>query len=303
MTAINPVTSDYIQAESIPIIGQQGQFQWRQPLPFLNAITVPTVDCTALDILQTVQPGISTMSTIQASTLTSYLISTVGGLGTSQYVSTSYLNSALDSLSMTHGWYVSSTTLFDVVANLGNLAVIGNLGPLPNATGGSNLSGGYVYTQNAGLYTRYQSSLGGGGDQRLLTLAAGIGQAGKIIDITTYKTKFINTSKLTFDIFTGTTVTGATAGTAISTFLFVTGTGGILPTTPTLVGDPVVYTVPTGATTLSIPSVRFLLLSSQITAAGSPASVSIGYRANAAVSLQTNIPTSGGVFVTLDNTD
>lgn len=303
VTAINPISSDYIQAESIPVIGQQGQLQWRQPLPFLNAITIPTVGCTTLDILQTVQPGISTMSTIHASTVRTYLTSTVGGLGGSLYVSTTYLNNALNNLSLTNGWYISSTTLYEVVASLGNLARIGTLGPIPNATGGSNLSGGYVYTANAGLYTRYQSSLGGGGDQRVLTLMAGIGQAGREINIATYQSKFLNTSKLTFDIFTGTSVTGVTAGTSLSTFLFVTGTGGILPATPILVGDPVIYTVPTGMTSLSIPSVRFLLQPSQILAAGSPASVTIGYRASAGATVQTNIPTIGGIFVTLDNTD
>jgi hypothetical protein len=116
-----------------------------------------------------------------------------------------------------------------------------------------------------------------------------------------YKNKFVNTSKLTLDIFNGATLTftgGATAETAVSTFITSTGTLGYV------FGDPVVYSIPTGTTSFSIPMTRFYIPPSRINLNNIPNSLTIGYRANVAnATLYENVPTIGGLFVTLDNTD
>ena len=301
VTAFNPTTSDFIQPAQIPVIGDQGGVKWMSSLEFLSSISVPKVRCSVLDILNTVQPGISTMSTITASTLKTYLMSTVGGLGQSSYVSTSQMNLELDFLSQRHGFYISSTTLYDVIVALSNLSVIEGIGPIPNAraSAGSRLSGGYVHTVNPGHYTRYQSSLGGG-HMMNATLTSGAGYPGVTVDIGGYKDKFVNTSKLTVDVFNGVNVTftgGAPAGTAFSTFLVSTNTGGLT------VGDPVVYNIPTGTTTFSIPMSRFFIPPTGINRENVPTSLTVGYRTNTGATLTENVPTIGGIFVTLDNMD
>lgn len=313
ITAFNPVTSEFVQPAQIPIIGHQGVLTWKSSLEFLDSISVPTVSCSVLSILNTVQPGISTMSTIQASTLRSQLVSTVRGLGTSTYVSTSYLNNELDMLSVRHGYYISSTTLYDVINNLSNLTVISGfngyagLGPIPLGTNGSNLTGGYVYTINPGKYATYKSSLGCEIGNVSGALTSGQGQAGSVVDIRGYGGLYTNKSRLSIDVITNATLTfsgegGAPAGTAFSTLLYSTGTTQF--TVNTITGDPVVYSVPTGATSFSIPMVKFLVQSSQINLANVPTSLTLAYVINANnASLQTNIPIKSGIFVTLDNTD
>jgi hypothetical protein len=241
------------------------------------------------------------MSTIQASTLRSQLVSTVAGLGQSDYVSTSYLNLALDFLSLSHGYYISSTTLYDVILSLSNMTRIDGLGPIPNATGGSNLmSGGYVHTVNPGKYTVYQSSLRSG-HQISVAMIQGVGVPGAVADIGGYRNNFVNKSKLTLDVFNGATVTfagGAIAGTAVSTFLVSTNTGGMI------IGDPVVYNVPTNSPSLAIPMTRFLLQPSNINLANVPTSLTVAYCTNTTnATITGNVPSIGGMFVTLNNLD
>jgi hypothetical protein len=301
VTAFNPITSEFIQPAQIPVIGDQGALKWMSSLQFLSSISVPRVSCSVLDILNTVQPGISTMSTIGGSTIRSYLTSTVAGLGTSSYISTSYLNAELDRLSMNHGYYISTTTLYDVILSLSNMSRIDSLGPIPRATNWARLmTGGYVHTMNPGSYTRYQSSLRGG-NQMTIPMNQNFAYPGATLDMGGYKNKFVNTSKLTLDIFNGATVTfagGATAETAVSTFITSTGTLGYV------FGDPVVYSIPTGTTSFSIPMTRFYIPPSRINLNNIPNSLTIGYRANVAnATLYENVPTIGGLFVTLDNTD
>jgi hypothetical protein len=301
VTAFNPNTSEFIQPAQIPVIGDQGAVKWMSSLQFLSSISVPKVSCSVLDILNTVQPGISTMSTIGGSTIRSYLTSTVAGLGTSSYVSTSYINEELDRLSMNHGYYISTTTLYDVILSLSNMSRIDSLGPIPRATNWARLmTGGYVHTMNPGNYTRYQSSLRGG-NQMTVAMNQNFAYPGATLDMGGYKNKFVNTSKLTLDIFNGATLTftgGATAETAVSTFITSTGTLGYV------FGDPVVYSIPTGTTSFSIPMTRFYIPPSRINLNNIPNSLTIGYRANVAnATLYENVPTIGGLFVTLDNTD
>jgi hypothetical protein len=246
------------------------------------------------------------MSSITASTVASHLVSTVKGLGTSLYVSTTYLENELDFLSLRHGYYISSTTLYDVITNLSNLQYIKGgygtigLGPIPTANfDRPDLTGGYVYTQNPGYYKRYQSSLLGG-TQDTYSMVANTNFYTSLIDIGGYVPNFVNTSKLTVDVFNGATVTfngGAAAGTSFSTFLLSTNTVG-------MVGEPVVYKVSTTATSISIPATRFYIPQSKLNLANIPASLTVGYRTNATnATLFENVPTVGGLFVTLDNTD
>ena len=117
VTAINPKNQDYIQPQHIPNIGRQGVLQWYSSLQFLSTILIPSTGCTALDILTTVQGGISTMSTIQSLALTNSFVSTVLGLQESGYVDTSYILNRINNLSGDYG-YISTTSLYDIINNL-----------------------------------------------------------------------------------------------------------------------------------------------------------------------------------------
>ena len=67
--ALNPLNADYVQVLQIPSIDVNGKLRWYSTLELLSSISVPSVSCSVLDILTSVQPGISTMSTIQGSTI------------------------------------------------------------------------------------------------------------------------------------------------------------------------------------------------------------------------------------------
>jgi hypothetical protein len=85
--AINESNYDYVQPLQIPSVGDSGKLVWYSTLDLLSTISIPTVSCSVLHILTTIQPGLSTLSTIFSSTLTNTAISTTVGLGTSGYVS------------------------------------------------------------------------------------------------------------------------------------------------------------------------------------------------------------------------
>ena len=146
VTAINSSNSDYIQPSHVPSIGLQGQLEWFSTLVFLSTIMIPSPSCTALDILTTIQGGISTMAYILENKPGNAinLNSTIDGLGSSAYISSAYIQFLLNEVSGEYG-YISSTTLYDVINNLNNLPwITQNAGPMKNI--GSNLVGAYIKT-------------------------------------------------------------------------------------------------------------------------------------------------------------
>jgi len=143
--AINPANANFIQQGYLPSIGNYGQLVWYDPLTFFNMIFISSVNSSVFDILDTVQAGVSTIAKIATQDTDPIIVSTIAGLGTSGYLSsTQYFDNQINNLSGEYG-FISSTTLYDVIAHLGNLDwITANAGPMSNL--GSNLSGGYVST-------------------------------------------------------------------------------------------------------------------------------------------------------------
>ncbi len=145
LIALNQATSEYIEPLQIPLTGDKGKVRWYSTIELLSTISVPTTSTNVLDLLQSLQPGLSSLQAGFSTTI-----------GEAQWVSTSTFYHTLDRLSYTYK-YISATTLYDCFRNLGNMQVIGNeLGPM---IFGSNLSGGYVSTINPGKYGIYKSTI------------------------------------------------------------------------------------------------------------------------------------------------
>ena len=109
--AVNKTTNDFIQPFAVPITGNQGEVLWFSTIEFLSTITIPPTNIPLVDLLDQIQPGLSSLSTqngrlfsTNTSTLTSRLVSsvanstppnfstpmysTVAGLGSAGYLST-----------------------------------------------------------------------------------------------------------------------------------------------------------------------------------------------------------------------
>jgi hypothetical protein len=297
--AINPVNSEFIKPESIPIIGTNGKLKYYSSLEFLSSISVPTTSTNVLDLLQSIQPGLSSISS--AITNTPLFTSTVAGLGTAGYVSTSYLQNQINELSYTYK-YISSTTLYDCFTNLANMPIIGNLlGPMIM---GSNLSGGYVSTVNPGEYKIYKSSI------PLVSLlplqdsnAINVGDTLPVaeIDITGFENHIVNSSKMTIEVQLNTNV------------VFINGLqyNCTLSTLITHFDDPAsflqshVTIIPTYHSNANISMAKFLLDKNDLTPF--PKKIRMYFREfnleDEACYITTMIPSQNGIFITLDNTD
>ena len=292
---LNPSNSDYIQPGSIPAVGSNGHLDWVSSVNFMTYIGAATVD----NIVT-----FSSLSSFAVST-TIDLNSTVKGLGSlpngHDYISSSKLTYLLNGMAITNG-YVSSTTLYDTITNLGDMRQITDkIGIMVKFLSGigSNLSGGYVSTMNPGNYRIYKSTLGLGGDNVNETLADGATLPSGTLNIGGFGNKIVGTSHLRLDINANITLGYSGSGppnTSFSTFL-------VNPATSQVVGTPVSLTF-SGANAM-MTNLSFILKSSQLTPY--PTTLQIrhklinGQASNA--TLVTQIPQSGGVFATLDNTD
>jgi hypothetical protein len=299
--AFNPANADFIQSGSVPVIGTSGKVQWLSSLQFLSTISIPSLSTNILGILEIIQPGLSSLSTAQALTL----ISTVEGLGSSGYVSTSGLYYETGRLSLQYG-YISSTTLVDCIAALGNMDSItgypGNptgFGPMamfPAGVGKTLGPRGYVSTLNPGEYHTYRSTVAlGGGNLTGQTITNSSNLTSAAIDIGGYTPHFVNTSKLRVDIAANLTLSyGAAATTVLSSFLVSGGDP---------IGSPVRLTYSNA--NLTVGSLSFLLNATDL--ASLPTTLELHHvtsNASAATgTINTFIPEIGGIHVTLDNTD
>jgi len=292
---LNSSNSDYIQPGSIPAVGSNGHLDWVSSVNFMTYIGAATVN----DIVT-----FSTLSTFAVST-TNTLYSTVAGLGSlpngNDYVSSSKLTNLLNGMAITNG-YISSTTLYDTITNLGDMGQITDrLGVMVKFLSGigSNLSGGYVSTMYPGNYRIYKSTLGVGGGNVNEAVADGVTVNSMSLDIGGFSSKIVPTSHLRLDInanirlgYTG----SGPATTSFSTFL-------INPANSQVIGTPVSLTF-SGSSGM-MTNLSFVLNSSQLTPY--PNTLQIRHRLvngqGSNATLVTQIPQSGGVFATLDNTD
>lgn len=294
--------ADYIQPASIPVIGDFGKIKWFSSIEFLSTISVPVLSTTILDILASVRPGFSSMSTIFGSTTTSAFRSTVAGLGSSGYVSTAGLNTTVTQLSYDSG-YISSTTLYDCFTNLADMGrITGYIGPMVKFLSGvgSNLSNGYISTMNPGSYRIYKSTMGLSGTNVNRTMTDGESFGSATIDITGFNTKIVNTSYLRLDVNANITLGYSGNGPIITSF----STYLVNASNPSqIVGTPVRLTF--GGSNAMIGNLSYLLSSNDLFPY--PNLVQIRHRlingVGSNASLRTQIPEVGGVFVTLDNTD
>ena len=293
--ALNASNADFIQPMQIPIVGQKGQFRWYSSLEFLSSISIPTTSTNVLDLLQSIQPGLSSLST----TLNTVIPSTVTGLGSSGYVSTSYLQNQINELSYTYK-YISATTLYDCFASLGDMQRIGNeLGPMIM---GSNLNGGYVSTINPGQYRIYRSTVSLlGTNLGKIAIDNNTVYTSCEIPIQGFQSSIVSTSKMEIDIQTNMNINfwnGLNDVCYVSTTLINSFTG--LP-----VGRPTKMDIPVYQSNVYVGNVKYLLRPTDLTPY--PSSLILRHSlydsTNDPCEITTMIPGTNGIFVTLDNLD
>lgn len=291
--AFNANSGEVIQRDSVPVIGHEGHVDWKSSLEFISTVSIPTLSTTVLGLLSMIQPGLSTLSTVYFSTTTSFLTSTVEGLGSlpneNDYISSSKLLYTVDHLTGDYG-YISSTQVYDCINRLGNLNTIG---PILNI--GSNFAArGYVSTLNPGEYRIYQSTL------RLQTanlVNTSFTNANVLnltnIDIGGYAPHIVGSSKMRIDVNTNISLTHATSAERnFSTFL--TNYQYNLP-----IGSPVVVNY--NATSVSLPYMSFTLNATDLNNFVGP--LQLKCSTDSSGTITTLLPDVGGIHITLDNTD
>lgn len=298
--AINRLNGEFIKPESIPVIGAEGRLKYYSSLEFLSSISVPTASTNVLDLLLSIQPGYSTLSSAIQNAPS--FVSTVAGLGTAGYVSTSYLHKQIDELSYTYK-YISATTLYDCFTHLGNMQWIGNqAGPMIM---GSNLDGGYVSTMNPGQYRIYKSTLPYVNilpqpfDSNIITNTTTVPVAE--IDITGFQPNIVNTSKMTIEIQVNTNVVFINGLQSNCTFSnFITPFNDIVTEIQSHT-----TVIPAYYSNANICIAKFLLNSNDLNPF--PGKLRLYHRqtnpADETCFFITMIPQKNGIFVTLDNTD
>ena len=287
----DPNTDKSIPDNYIPVIVGQGLVGWKEPYEFLSTVSIPTLSNSFMGMLEMIRPGLSSLSTAFYSTLTSTMTSTVSGLGSSGYVSSSKLYDRIQRLGEVG--YISSTTLFNCINNLGNLT---NLAATLKFTDGVTRNFGnvgYVSTLHPGEYKIYQSSLALQGNN----LSGSIVQPRQIaqsavIDIGGFSRHIVGSSKMKIDINTnlGITHSGA-AQTVMSTFLMTN-------TLTAPVGLPVVISY--NKDNASMANTSFLLNSNDIR---NNTKLKLCNYLDRTGTITTTVPDVGGIHITLDNTD
>jgi hypothetical protein len=315
--AFNPNSQDFIQPYQLPMISQNGRLRWWSTLELLSSISVPAVSCSVLDILQTVQPGISTISTVLVSTFTHFLNSTAVGLGSmggsndtngqqyftgNGYVSTSRLFDELAKLSGTWS-YISSTTLYDVINRLGHLKFIGDdLGPMSFIGSNYEENVGYVSTAHCGEYRIYRSTVSKLGPNLIEVSGSNNQELQSVsIDVRGYQTHLVSTSKLILDVDVNMSAeykNGLQTSATFSNFLKHSDTQQII-------GTQVIFDLEPSQSTLNIGRLSFMVKKEDLI----PWPTQINLRhvqsnsSNDSITLRTNVPSKGGIMAVMDNLD
>ncbi len=290
---------DPIQLGQIPQIYQKGQLKWYSTLEFLSTMSIPSLSCSVLDILSSVQPGISTVQSTTSNLVVSSLRSTVAGLGSANYVSTTKLYNELAMASLNYR-YISAYTLYDCIANLGDLRTIGdNFGPMNLI--GSNFSGGYVSTLNPGEFRSYYSTFSNAGSNLFTqTITASSNIPTTEFRIKGLSTHMVANSQFIVDIRGSVNVVANNLlSNACSVSSFLVSKGGTTP-----LGQPVRVDVPLGGpSNIMVPTLKFQLTKSDLTPF--PDILQLRHVADIpaqnTATITTMIPAVGGIHVTLDN--
>lgn len=281
-------TQRNIQPNSAPAIDSLGHLKWKSSLEFIS--TMKEVS----PIFQ-IQSGLSTVITGSQTNMKNVLQSTVAGLGSIGYISTSGLERCLNTLTYAYG-YIDSSSLYDCVNSLTQLEDITTYVPpmvkFIRSSGNVFEPRAYIQTANPGKYRIYTSSLGLQGSNLSNTAInnSAVTTSG-IIDIGGYRDLIIpGVSKMRIDVNIG--LEHTTAG-KFSTFLY-TGTGPLGP-----LGTPVVvnYLSPP---TAPIGKITYFLTAADLIAR--PSVLNIGHRGDL-TNATTSIPSFGGIHVTLNNMD
>jgi len=158
--AMNAKSGAVIEYSAFPVITNEGQLAWNSPLEFLGGISC--MGTTVLRLLESVQPGLSTLSTNFTKVRDFMLVSSVAGIGET-YISTLGLARKVTELTIEHG-YISSTSFYDCVRGLSKLDTITqNVGPMImflSAVDSNFAPSGYISTVNPGGFHNYYSTLG-----------------------------------------------------------------------------------------------------------------------------------------------
>jgi len=287
----NPDTEQAIPDNYIPVIGGQGVVKWKEPYEFLSTVSIPTLSNSFVGMLGMIRPGLSSLSTAFYSSLTSTMTSTVAGLGSMGYVSSSRLYTEIQGLG--DRGYISSTTLFNCINNLGNLTTFATTLRFTDGVTRNFGNVGYVSTLHPGEYKIYQSSLGlQGSNLNAVNVTAEQIKESAVIDIGGFSRHIVGSSKMKIDINTNLGITHSGAAlTTLSTFLMTN-------TLTTPVGLPVVMSYTTNTT--SMGNVSFLLNSNDIR---NNTTLKLCHSSGRSGTITTTIPLSGGIHITLDNTD
>jgi hypothetical protein len=301
--ALNPQTDAFIPNYHVPIAGEKGNVSWYSGLDYLSTISVPNQNTNVRTVVETALPGLSTYSTVMGDSIKTSLISTVQGLGTAQYVSTSYLANEITQLSHTYR-FISATTLYECFKSLANMIDITNqIGPMALINVPA-LSNGYVSTINPGEYTIYNSTCGLlGSNLNGIAFNNLSNLTSAQVDIGGYQNHIVKASKMVVDIMTNATITynsplasGVTS--YVSTFLTKAGQN-------TPLGTPVTLEIPSGVSNVPLSQVRFHLNKNDLTPY--PGTLQLRFRQSNADdtngTFTTFIPKVGGLFVTLTNVD
>jgi hypothetical protein len=289
--ALNATNNDYIQPGQNLLIGEKGKFKWLSTTEYLSSLYVSSISSSVLNFITNTQSSITNLVAITPSTLQS----TIDSLGSLGYVSTA----TLDTLSWSQYRLISSTTLYDCLANLGNMSNIGYLGTM-QFNGGSNLSGGYVSTINPGQYKKYYSSLTVSPSNKTAeTINNVIDLNLGVIDIGGFVANSTVNSKMVVDVILNGNINRGTSGDfTLNTFLTSGGSATVIGSSNVIAGSF------TGTTACALTGAKFFLSPQDLSVFPSSLQLHMTYNSGgAAASVTTLIPAKGGVFVTLDNRD
>lgn len=287
ITAFRPTEwQTHIQPNSAPAIDAIGNLKWKSSLEFIS--TMKEVS----PVLE-LQTGLSTLIRGSEANIKNVLQSTVAGLGSIGYISTSGLETCIDRLTYASG-YIDSSSLYDCVNHLTQLEDITRyVGPMVKfirSQGEQFEPRAYIQTANPGKYRIHTSTLRLQGSNLNNTPInnSGVTTSG-IIDIGGYSNLIIpGVSKMRIDVNIG--LEHTTAG-AFSTFLL---TAALDP-----IGVPVVlnYLTPPAA---PIGKITYFLTAEDFI--NIPNKLWIAHRGGVA-NATTSIPSFGGIQVTLNNMD
>lgn len=231
--AMDSKSGAVIQYDSFPVIGDEGHLVWKSSLEFLGGISC--LSTTVLELLEAIQPGLSTLSTNFTKGFNSMSVSSIDGLGET-YLTSSRFMTNITELSIEHG-YISTTSFYDCVGSLSKMDFITQkIGPMIiflQAVDSNLPPSGYISTINPGKYHNYYSTLGFTGGLNNANINTGIQSLS--LDLGGFQ--ILGSSKLRLDINANVSVSYTnppqpqSVVTSFSTFLY----NGSIP-----IGTPVV---------------------------------------------------------------